>query len=185
MPSNHLPNEHDLIEGCLLGNPIMQKKLYDQYAPKMFGICLRYAANSEDAKDILQDGFVKVFVNLGKFKGTGSFEGWMRRIIVNTAINKIRKDKRDMLDYQEEIIDKKGVEMMYVETMSAKDMMDMIEKMPLGYRTVFNMYAIDGFTHKEIATELGIDEGTSRSQLSKARKFLQIRIKEDESNIRI
>jgi RNA polymerase sigma-70 factor (ECF subfamily) len=90
-----------------------------------------------------------------------------------------------MLDYQEEIIDKKGVEMMYVETMSAKDMMDMIEKMPLGYRTVFNMYAIDGYSHKEIATELGIDEGTSRSQLSKARKFLQVRLKEDESNIRI
>ena len=109
----------------------------------------------------------------------------MRRIIVNTAINKIRKDKREMLDYQEELTDKKGVEMMYVEAMSAKDMMNMIEKMPLGYRTVFNMYAIDGFSHREIATELGIDEGTSRSQLFKARKFLQVIIKEDESNIRI
>jgi len=137
------------------------------------------------AEDVLMEGFYKIYSNIKSFKGDGSFEGWMRRIIVNTAINKIRKDKREMLDYQEELTDKKGVEMMYVETMSANDMMAMIEKMPLGYRTVFNMYAIDGFSHREIATELGIDEGTSRSQLSKARKFLQIRLKEDESNIRI
>jgi RNA polymerase sigma-70 factor (ECF subfamily) len=131
------------------------------------------------------EGFCKIYNNIKSFKGDGSFEGWMRRIIVNTALNKIRKDKREMLDYQEELTDKKGVEMMYVETMSANDMMAMIEKMPLGYRTVFNMFAIDGFSHREIATELGIDEGTSRSQLAKARKFLQIRIKENESDTRI
>jgi RNA polymerase sigma-70 factor (ECF subfamily) len=137
------------------------------------------------AEDVLMEGFCKIYNNIKSFKGDGSFEGWMRRIIVNTALNKIRKDKREMLDYQEELTDKKGVEMMYVETMSANDMMAMIEKMPLGYRTVFNMFAIDGFSHREIATELGIDEGTSRSQLAKARKFLQIRIKENESDTRI
>jgi RNA polymerase sigma-70 factor (ECF subfamily) len=159
--------------------------LFETYAGKFMTIAKRYMKEDMSAEDVLMEGFCKIYTNIKSFKGDGSFEGWMRRIIVNTAINKIRKDKREMLDYQEELTDKKGVEMMYVENMSANDMLAMIEKMPLGYRTVFNMYAIDGFTHKEIATELGIDEGTSRSQLSKARKFLQIRIKENESNIRI
>ncbi len=177
--------EQELIRGCAKNDRTSQKKLFDTYAGKFMAIAKRYMKEDMLAEDVLMEGFYKIYSNIKSFKGDGSFEGWMRRIIVNTAINKIRKDKKEMLDYQEELTDKKGVEMMYVETMSANDMMAMIEKMPLGYRTVFNMYAIDGFTHKEIATELGIDEGTSRSQLSKARKFLQVRLKEDESNIRI
>lgn len=177
--------EQELIRGCVKNDRVSQKKLFETYAGKFMTIAKRYMKEDMSAEDVLMEGFCKIYTNIKSFKGDGSFEGWMRRIIVNTAINKIRKDKREMLDYQEELTDKKGVEMMYVENMSANDMLAMIEKMPLGYRTVFNMFAIDGFSHKEIATELGIDEGTSRSQLAKARKFLQIRIKEDESNTRI
>ncbi len=177
--------EQELIQGCVKNDRASQKRLFETYAGKFMAIAKRYMKEDMSAEDVLMEGFCKIYNNIKSFKGEGSFEGWMRRIIVNTALNKIRKDKREMLDYQEELTDKKGVEMMYVETMSANDMMAVIEKMPLGYRTVFNMFAIDGFSHKEIATELGIDEGTSRSQLAKARKFLQIRIKEDESNTRI
>lgn len=177
--------ELELIRGCVKNDRVSQKKLFDTYAGKFMAIAKRYMKEDMSAEDVLMEGFCKIYNNIKSFKGEGSFEGWMRRIIVNTALNKIRKDNRDLLVYQEELTDKSGVEMMYIESMSAKDMMDMIEKMPLGYRTVFNMYAIDGFSHKEIANELNIDEGTSRSQLSKARKFLQERLKENESNIRI
>ena len=177
--------ELELIRGCVKNDRVSQKKLFDTYAGKFMAIAKRYMKEDMSAEDVLMEGFCKIYNNIKSFKGEGSFEGWMRRIIVNTALNKIRKDNRDLLVYQEELTDKSGVEMMYVETMSANDMMTMIEKMPLGYRTVFNMFAIDGFSHREIATELGIDEGTSRSQLAKARKFLQIRLKENESNTRI
>ena len=177
--------EQELIRGCVKNDRVSQKKLFDTYAGKFMAISKRYMKEDMSAEDVLMEGFCKIYNNIKSFKGEGSFEGWMRRIIVNTALNKIRKDNRDLLVYQEELTDKSGVEMMYVETMSANDMMTMIEKMPLGYRTVFNMFAIDGFSHREIATELGIDEGTSRSQLAKARKFLQIRLKENESNTRI
>ena len=177
--------ELELIQGCVKNDRTSQKKLFDTYAGRFMAIAKRYMKEDMSAEDVLMEGFCKIYKNIKSFKGEGSFEGWMRRIIVNTALNKIRKDNRDLLVYQEELIDKGSVEMMYFENMSANDMMKMIEKMPLGYRTVFNMYAIDGFSHKEIANELKIDEGTSRSQLLKARKFLQIRIKENESDIRI
>ena len=91
MQGNHFDTDTDIIEGCILGNPRMQKMLYEKFAPKMFGVCLRYAGNEDDAKDILQDGFIKIFGNIDRFKGTGSFEGWIRRIIVNTAIEQFRK----------------------------------------------------------------------------------------------
>ena len=176
MPSNHLPNEHDLIEGCLLGNPIMQKKLYDQYAPNMFGICMRYAANSEDAKDILQDAFVKVFVNLGKFKGTGSFEGWMRRIFVNTAIEHYRKKNQlyAISENQEENIS--NHEVSALDALEADDIIRLISELPNGYRTVFNLFAVEGYSHREIATMMNISEGTSKSQYARAKAWLQEKI---------
>ncbi len=176
MPSNHLPNEHDLREGCLLGNPIMQKKLYDQYAPKMFGICMRYAANSEDAKDILQDAFVKVFVNLGKFKGTGSFEGWMRRIFVNTAIEHYRKKNQlyAISENQEENIS--NHEVSALDALEADDIIRLISELPNGYRTVFNLFAVEGYSHREIATMMNISEGTSKSQYARAKAWLQEKI---------
>ena len=176
MQSNHLPNEHDLIEGCLLGNPIMQKMLYDKYAPKMYGSCLRYAANSEDAKDILQDGFVKVFTNLSKFKATGSFEGWMRRIFVNTAIEHYRRKNQlyAIGENQEEHIPNQ--EASALDTLEADDIIRLISELPNGYRTVFNLFAVEGYSHKEIATMMNISEGTSKSQYARAKAWLQEKI---------
>jgi len=176
MPSNHLPNEHDLIEGCLLGNPFMQKKLYDKYAPIMYGICLRYAANSEDAKDILQDGFVKVFTNLSKFKAAGSFEGWMRRIFVNTAIEHYRRKNQlyAMSENQEENIPNQEVSALAA--LEADDIIKLISELPNGYRTVFNLFAVEGYSHKEIATMMNISEGTSKSQYARAKAWLQEKI---------
>jgi RNA polymerase sigma-70 factor (ECF subfamily) len=176
MQSNHLPNEHDLIEGCLLGNPIMQKKLYDKFAAKMYGICLRYAANSEDAKDILQDGFVKVFTNLIKFKAAGSFEGWMRRIFVNTAIENYRRKNQlyAITENQEERIPNQEVSAL--DTLEADDIVRLISELPNGYRTVFNLFAVEGYSHKEIATMMNISEGTSKSQYARAKAWLQEKI---------
>jgi RNA polymerase sigma-70 factor (ECF subfamily) len=176
MPSNHLSNDHDLIEGCLLGNPVMQKKLYDEYAPKMYGICLRYAANNEDAKDILQDGFVKVFTNLGKFKAMGSFEGWMRRIFVNTAIEHYRRKNQlyAISENQEEHIPNQEVSAL--DALEADDIIRLISELPNGYRTVFNLFAVEGYSHKEIAIMMNISEGTSKSQYARAKAWLQEKI---------
>lgn len=176
MPSNHLPNDHDLIEGCLLGNPSMQKKLYDKYAPKMYGICLRYAANAEDAKDILQDGFVKVFVNLSKFKAAGSFEGWMRRIFVNTAIEHYRRKSQlyAISENQEENIPNQDISAL--DELAAEDIIKLISELPNGYRTVFNLFAVEGYSHKEIATMMNISEGTSKSQYARAKAWLKEKI---------
>jgi len=176
MSSNHLPNDHDLIEGCILGNPVMQKNLYDKYAPKMYGICLRYAANSEDAKDILQDGFVKVFINLSKFKAMGSFEGWMRRIFVNTAIELYRKKNQlyAISENQEENIPNQDISAL--DELEAEDIIRLISELPNGYRTVFNLFAVEGYSHKEIATMMKISEGTSKSQYARAKAWLQEKI---------
>ena len=176
MSSNHLLNDHDIREGCLLGNPAMQKMLYEKYAPKMYGICLRYAANSEDAKDILQDGFIKAFNNLGKFMGTGSFEGWMRRIFVNTAIEHYRR-KNDLYainEHQEENIPDKEVSAL--DELEAADIIKLISELPNGYRTVFNLFAIEGYSHKEIAAMMHISEGTSKSQFARAKAWLQEKV---------
>ncbi len=176
MSSNHLPSDHDIREGCLLGNPAMQKMLYDRHAPKMYGICLRYAANSEDARDILQDGFIKVFSNLGKFMGTGSFEGWMRRIFVNTAIEHYRKKNNlfAISEHQEENIADKEVSAL--DELEAGDIIKLISELPNGYRTVFNLFAVEGYTHKEIAEMMNISEGTSKSQYARAKAWLQEKI---------
>ncbi len=176
MPSNHLSDDLDLIEGCLLGNPVMQKKLYDQYAPKMYGICLRYAANSEDAKDILQDGFLKVFTNLSKFKAMGSFEGWMRRIFVNTAIEHYRRKNQlyAISENQEEHIPNQEVSAL--DALEADDLIRLISELPNGYRTVFNLFAIEGYSHKEIANMMNVSEGTSKSQYARAKAWLQEKI---------
>jgi RNA polymerase sigma-70 factor (ECF subfamily) len=176
MQSNHLPNEHDLIEGCLLGNPVMQKNLYDKYAPKMYGICLRYAANSEDAKDILQDGFVKVYTNLSKFKAMGSFEGWMRRIFVNTAIEHYRRKNQLYAISENQEDNMPNQEVSALDALEADDIIRLISELPNGYRTVFNLYAVEGYSHKEISTMMNISEGTSKSQYARAKAWLQEKI---------
>ena len=182
MSSNQFPDDYDLIRGCLQNSAAMQKKLYDKYAAKMYGIALRYAHSQEDAKDILQDGFVKVYKNLSKYKGTGSFEGWMRRIMVNTAIEHYRKKNNtyEINEVHEEAVTDK--ELTALDKLAADDIVKMISELPNGYRTVFNLFAVEGYAHKEIAEMLNISEGTSKSQFARAKAWLQEKIKNHEKN---
>ena len=178
MESNHSETESDIIEGCILGNPRMQRLLYERFSGKMYALCIRYAGNTDDAQDILQDGFVKVFVNIGKYKGTGSFEGWIRKIIVNTAIEHFRK-KNNLYAIDEKTENKIADENTNIfNLVEAKELLEIIKSMPTGYRTVFNLYAVEGYTHKEIALMMNINEGTSKSQYARAKSWLQEKIKE-------
>ena len=170
--------QQELIEGCIKGEPTAQRKLYEIYAPRMLTLASRYAGDRERAKDILHDGFITLFNKIDSYSGTGSFEGWIRRIFVNTALMSLRKV--DILRNTEEIDNAIGEISDFpgaVETMSSKELMELIASMPDGFRIVFNMYAIEGYNHQEIAKELDISEGSSRSQLSRARVWLQERIK--------
>lgn len=182
MKSNHFMEDHDLIKGCLQNDRVMQKMLYDKYAAKMYGIALRYAHDQEDAKDILQDGFIKVFQNLIKFKGTGAFEGWLRRIFVNTAIEHYRKKSNtyEINDTHEDQVTDDSITAL--DKIAATDILNMIKALPNGYRAVFNLFAIEGYSHKEIAEMLNISEGTSKSQYARAKGLLQEKIKNHEKN---
>ena len=173
-------DENQLIAGCLNGDRNCQKKLYDVYSRKMMGVCLRYAGDWETARDLLQDGFVRVFTSLDSYSGTGSFEGWMRMVFVNGALEYLRK--RDVLRNAVEI------ESMYdlpdetetaVSKISADELMKIVQSLPEGFRAVFNMFAIEGYSHREIAEMLHITESTSRSQYTRARKWLQERIEKE------
>lgn len=171
-------NEEQLIKGCRKGNRLAQKELYDMFSRKMMGVCLRYANDREMARDLLQDGFVKVFVNIDSYSGTGSFEGWMRRIFVNCALESLRKSdvlrEATDLDNSSELIDPDASA---VEHLSAQELMALIQKLPPGFKTVFNLFAIEGYSHKEIGEMLNITESTSRSQYTRARQLLQKSIK--------
>jgi len=171
--SNHSISESDLIQGCIAGDRRFQEHLYKKFAAKMFAICLRYSNKAEDAQDILQDGFVKVFKNLNRYRGDGSFEGWVRRIFVNTAIEHYRRNTNlyPVTESHENALETK--ELSALDSLSMKDLMNIIQQLSPGYRTVFNLYAVEGYSHKEIADMLGISEGTSKSQLARARGVLQ------------
>lgn len=168
-----------LIRECLKNNRLAQKELYERLSPRMFSVCIRYVGNRETAKDVLHDGFIVLFSKLDTFKGNGSFEGWVRRIFINTALMHIRKT--DVLKYAEELdtpAQDLKVSPTVIESLEASHLMKLVAAMPIGFRTVFNMYAIEGYTHQEIAKELNITEGGSRSQLSRARLWLQGRLAE-------
>ena len=172
-----MSSETDLIEGCIRGDRKMQYELYERFSPKMYGVCLRYAANAEEAEDILQEGFVKVFKKIGSYRGDGSFEGWIRRIFVNTAIEHFRKKSylQPITEQEESSIEGKYVSVL--DSLAEKDIIKLIQQLSPGYRTVFNMYVIEGYTHKQIAEALKISEGTSKSQLSRAKLILQDLVK--------
>jgi len=171
--------QRSLIDACISGNRSSQEVLYKTFSPRMFAICLRYADNYQSAEDILQEGFIKVFNNLDKFRSDGSFEGWMKRIFVNTSIEHYRKSQQGhrYVDIDECYNLKLGGEDA-LGKIARQDMLSMVQKLPSGYRTVFNLYAIEGFTHREIAKKLTISEGTSKSQLARARAMLQKMIKQ-------
>ena len=173
LESNHKLPESDLIKGCIDGNRRMQEELYNRFAPKMYAVCLRYAGNADDAQDILQDGFVKVYKNLARFRGEGSFEGWVRRIFVNTSIEHLRRKTylKPIAEKEENTIPLK--EKSVLDNLGEKDILKLVRQLSPGYRTVFNLYVVEGYTHKEIGDMLQISEGTSKSQLARARVILQ------------
>ena len=164
----------ELLSLCKKGDRRAQKKLYDSLAPKMFALCIRYMGDREAAADVLQDGFVTLFSKLGTFSGDGSFEGWARRIFVNTALMSLRKN--DILRNTTDLEDAAPVASeasSALDDIGYKELMAMVASLPTGFRTVFNMYVIEGFSHKDIADALGISEATSRSQLLRGRTMLQ------------
>lgn len=166
--------DEQLVNECVSGNAIAQKKFYDLFAKKMFGVCLRYTNNIEEAQDVLQDGFVKIFGKLKDFESKGSLEGWVRRIMVNTALDHYRKNKKHLNDVDVDVVGYKLEKDDYiVETITADDLLKLIQAIPEGYRVVFNLFAIEGYSHKEIAERLGVTESTSKSQYSRARSLLR------------
>lgn len=175
--------EQELIGLCKEGDRIAQRSLYDWLAPRMFPLCIRYVGERSTAEDILQDGFVTLFSRISSYKGDGSFEGWARKIFVNTALMYLRK--KDALRMSDEIDSARNMATditSQMQNIGYKELMKLITSLPPGFRTVFNMYVIEGYSHKDIAQMLDISETTSRTQLSRARTWLQNRIKEKEKD---
>ena len=173
--------EQKLIEECLRGNYRAQKKLYNKFSGLMMGVSMRYASCVPEAEDILQDSFIKVFSKLDTYKATGPLGGWIRRVVVNTALQRIRDQKNYRMHV--EIGDSDAVTEIsddVLAAMGAEEIMRKIQKLPPGFRTVFNLYAIEGYNHPEIAKELGISVGTSKSQYSRARAILRTMIEQEE-----
>ena len=176
----HRSTEEDLITRCRKKDQQAQKEMYDKYASRMLGICTRYIKDTDQAEDVMIIGFTKIFEKIGQFKGNGSFEGWIRRIMVNESLTFIRKNKSMYLEVDIEKADTEPDYNKLNNHLEAEDLLKLVNELPVGYRTVFNMYAIEGFSHKEIADALGISENTSKSQLSRARALLKKQLVESE-----
>jgi len=172
--------EQELVKKCLRGNKKAQKKLFDLYAPQMMTICNRYANRDDQALDMLQEGFIKVFSNLEKFSGSGSLGGWIRTVMVNNSLTILRKEKKFSFNENIEGHDEETSSADAISQMSFQELTKLISSLPSGYRTVFNMYAIEGYSHKEIAGKLEITESTSKTQYRKAKLRLQKLIQENE-----
>ena len=172
--------ETELIIACKKQNAKAQRALYDKHASHMLGLCKRYIKGEMEAEDVMIKGFMKVFTKIDLFGGKGSFEGWMKRIMINEALGYIRKNKSMYLEMEIEAADKEPDFDTLSTELEAMDLLKMVNGLPSGYRTIFNLYAIEGYAHKEIAELLGISENTSKSQLSRARMHLQKRLLESE-----
>ncbi|MBB6463832.1 RNA polymerase sigma factor [Flammeovirga kamogawensis] len=172
--------DEDLIEGCKNGDKRIQRRLYEQYSSALMSVACRYSRTEEDARDIVQESFIKIFKKIGTFRNESSLKHWMRRIVVNTAINFQRSklylypmmDVNDMYDLKEEA--------MALNDYSFQELLNLLQRLPDGCRVIFNLYAIEGYKHKEIAEMTGVTEGTSKSQFSRARKLLKAMIEESE-----
>jgi len=169
----------DIVEGCRNNNRKAQKLLYDKYAPIFMGICMRYALSTDEAQDILQEGFFKILKQIGQFQGKGSFEGWMKRIMVNTAITNYRKNLKHYNQYDiDDVHSDVNSTSMFNSDFTHEELLKLIRELPKGYRVIFNLYAIEGYKHKEIAEMLDIDIATSKSQYSRAKKVLRTKMVE-------
>ena len=167
--------ERQLIEGCVRGESWAQKMMYELYAPAMMSICQRYAGNRETARDLLHDGFIKLFAKIHAYSGTGSFNGWMKKVFVTTALEHLRRNDflRHSINVENIDVQDEETDISAFEHLSIDDLHDCIARLPDKYRTVFNMHAIEGYTFVEIARELGTGENTLRTQYAKARELLQ------------
>ena len=166
--------EEAILKGCLQNEPTAQRELYNRYSPKMLSVCYRFAHNREDAEDMLQEGFIKVFSQMHTFGNRGAFEGWIRRIIVHTCINILKKNKK--FNESVDIIHATAIQVREESVPSivqAKQVVECIRMLPIGYRTVLNLYAIEGYSHREIGEMLDIEESTSRSQYTRAKAMLE------------
>ncbi|MGN6193706.1 MAG: RNA polymerase sigma factor [Ginsengibacter sp.] len=166
--------EEIMLQGCLDNLSIAQEALYNRFSPRMLGVCYRYARNREDAEDMLQEGFIKVYSQIHQYKGSGALEGWIRKIVVHTCINILKKNKKfsdsvDLVHASSIQISDNNIPSL----LQAKQVVECIRLLPIGYRTVLNLYAIEGFSHKEISAILEIEESTSRSQYTRARALLE------------
>jgi RNA polymerase sigma factor (sigma-70 family) len=170
--SNYM-SEDLIIEGCLGNSPVAQRELYNRYSPKMLSVCYRFAASREDAEDMLQEGFIKVFNQIHTFQNKGAFEGWVRRIMVHTCINILKRNKKFNDNVDMEYAQHAMVRETIPGIMQAKQVVECIRLLPLGYRTVLNLYAIEGYSHREIAEIMDIEESTSRSQYTRAKGLLE------------
>lgn len=175
-------NDSQLITACKKQDRSAQKVLYKRYAPKMMAVCLRYCKDYDTAKDLLHDGFLQVFTQIGSYAGKGSFEGWLRRIFVNVALENYRRVQREINFYNEyshneaETAETPGDDPLEIGDVPREEIMKIIQELPDGYRTVFNMIIFEDMSHKEIASKLGITEGASRSQFFRAKEILQKRV---------
>jgi RNA polymerase sigma factor (sigma-70 family) len=177
-------SDNDLIRGCVEGNTKSQGILFDKYSRTMMGICLRYAGDRQEAEDMMQEGWIKVFRSVNGFRFEGSVEGWIKRVMINTCLEILRKNKLQFTDVEIEVVE----EMEHMQTnssdpLTSRDLLKMIHRLPSGYRSVFNLFAIEGYSHKEISKKLSISEGTSKSQYSRARMHLQKMMKAEENTI--
>ena len=169
----YLASELDIIEGCKKGDRHAQKLLYDRFSGKMFALCCRYVKDKMEAEDVLLTAFTKILGRIDQYKNEGSFEGWIRKVMVNESLSYLRKNKSMYVETDIEAVDKEPNYEKLENHLEAQDLLKLISELPSGYRIVFNMFAIDGYSHKEIGEQLGINENTSKSQLSRARSVLQ------------
>jgi RNA polymerase sigma-70 factor (ECF subfamily) len=168
----------ELIRGCIRKDTTCQKRLFEKYYGMMLGICQRYAKDQDEAKDILQEGYVKIFNKLEYFNFQGSLENWIKRIMINTAIDKHRKNLQNPVSRELDNTTDASVPQDAEQNLKEKDLLNLIQTLPDGYRTVFNLYVMEGYSHEEISKELNIKEGSSKSQLAKARKLLQQKLQQ-------
>ncbi|MCB0514609.1 MAG: RNA polymerase sigma factor [Chitinophagales bacterium] len=172
-----LETELDILQGCRANDRTSQRLLYEQYAEKMLQVCLRYADSYDEANDMLLEGFMKVFLNIGKFQPHHSLESWIRRIMINNAIDHYRKHNKHKKHIDIELVHDLPNGDDVLQHIHSKEILALVQELPNAYRTVFNLYVIEGYSHREIGKMLGISEGTSKSNLSKARLKLQAAIK--------
>lgn len=171
--------EGELLKACMHNDCRAQRELYNRYVQRMMSIAIRYVGDPDVAKDVVQEAFIKIFTSLGQFSAKGSFDGWLRRIVVNSALEYIRANNIffESID-SSEVVHIPAVDESALEHIAAEDLLRIIASLPTGYRTVFNMYAVEGYSHKEIAMQLGINESSSRSQYLRAKALIQKKLSE-------